>query len=1217
MVKIELQQDTALLRGQIAALYQIFQEQENNISMERARDLAIKLEKEEYSIAFCGHFSAGKSSMINQIMGEKILPSSPIPTSANLVKIKSGDDYAKVYFKEDQPRLYRDPYDFEIVKSYCKDGDQIQSIEISYSKTSIPKDTIIMDTPGIDSTDDAHRIATESALHLADLIFYVMDYNHVQSELNFQFTKELTEAGKEIYLVINQIDKHREEELSFYDFQKGVKESFASWGVKPAHIFYTSLKKENHPYNQFQELRQFIEQKINNRRNKLPESIFQSLNKLADEHRNLIASRYEEDIQKNRKVLDGLSEEDKRKLPEIVEELTSRLEKFSQLLQQKEKQFYEEVDNILDNAYLMPFQTRDLAEQYLAARQSDFKVGLFFSKQKTEQEREQRLEKFYADLKEKVQSQLEWHIKELIIKSLKENEIQDDQLLIDLQKFSIHIEKDLLASIVKTGASLTGDYVLNYTKDVSDAIKRLVKEKIVPYKEAYFTNVKERTAKQSQKVEEKLKQYKVYLYAYQEIASIEERKMLINIQLDQILNGTFEKIKYLPLASQLAVPDEEDLVIIDFDSMVQEKMVKKKVKERSFQTKESNRQYDHSELETLIPNLKFTADQVMNIPGFKKISAELIQKAEKLANQSFTVALFGAFSAGKSSFANALLGEKLLPVSPNPTTAAINKIMPVTPDKPHGTVIVKLKSLETLMNDVNRSLAAFAKHAVGLDDAITSANDVVKNQNHEDIFEKTHLAFLQAFVRGINAYSSQLGEMIQTNIENFAGFVANEEQSCLVEWIEVYYECELTQKGITLVDTPGADSINARHTGVAFEYIKNSDAILFVTYYNHAFSKADREFLIQLGRVKDTFALDKMFFIVNAIDLAHDEEEMHAVLDYVEEQLVAYGIRQPDLYPISSLQALEEKLAKKPVNSSGIGVFEERFYSFIEHDLGDIAINAAKLELQRTIAQLKNFIHSAEADQDTKEKLRIKLYNEKESMLQSIKEKTDSILQQRLVQEIEELVFYIKQRVFLRFGDFIREAFNPALLKDDGRNLRKALQNALDSFLEDFGYDFAQELRATTLRTEAYIGKLFSETEDNMITELKEKNPLLTLGKYEMEKMNSIDFEIAFVSLDQQMCKKALSYFKNPKSFFEKNERKFLSDELEIVLQQPADEYLAEGKEKIGSHYSNQLNTLFNHMIMNITEQIEEYYQGALASISNEIPIDELKMIEEKLHFIQ
>ena len=54
--------------------------------------------------------------------------------------------------------------------------------------------------------------------------------------------------------------------------------------------------------------------------------------------------------------------------------------------------------------------------------------------------------------------------------------------------------------------------------------------------------------------------------------------------------------------------------------------------------------------------------------------------------------------------------------------------------------------------------------------------------------------------------------------------------------------------------------MNASHTGVAFNYIKNADAILFVTYYNHAFSQADRQFLLQLGRVKDQFELDKMFF---------------------------------------------------------------------------------------------------------------------------------------------------------------------------------------------------------------------------------------------------------------------------------------------------------------------------------------------------------------------
>src|SRR5699024_10638627 len=142
-----------------------------------------------------------------------------------------------------------------------------------------------------------------------------------------------------------------------------------------------------------------------------------------------------------------------------------------------------------------------------------------------------------------------------------------------------------------------------------------------------------------------------------------------------------------------------------------------------------------------------------------------------------------------------------------------------------------------------------------------------------------------------------------------------------------YYDCALTRQGITLVDTPGADSVNARHTNVAFDFIKHADAILYVTYYNHAFSRADRDFLIQLGRVKESFELDKMFFMINAADLAADDEELRMVVEYVKEQLVTYGIRFPSVFPISSKQSLQDKLDKNPLNSK-METFETTFFSF-------------------------------------------------------------------------------------------------------------------------------------------------------------------------------------------------------------------------------------------------------------------------------------------------
>ena len=74
-----------VLRCRLAAAYNFFAQRGHQHNMNRVRDLAEKLAAGEYGIAFAGHFSAGKSRMINSLLGESLLPSSPIPTSANLV----------------------------------------------------------------------------------------------------------------------------------------------------------------------------------------------------------------------------------------------------------------------------------------------------------------------------------------------------------------------------------------------------------------------------------------------------------------------------------------------------------------------------------------------------------------------------------------------------------------------------------------------------------------------------------------------------------------------------------------------------------------------------------------------------------------------------------------------------------------------------------------------------------------------------------------------------------------------------------------------------------------------------------------------------------------------------------------------------------------------------------------------------------------------------
>lgn len=197
-----------------------------------------------------------------------------------------------------------------------------------------------------------------------------------------------------------------------------------------------------------------------------------------------------------------------------------------------------------------------------------------------------------------------------------------------------------------------------------------------------------------------------------------------------------------------------------------------------------------------------TANAVANVQGFKEVSNYLKNKVERLNKKDFTIALFGAFSAGKSSFSNALMGQQVLPVSPNPTTAAINKIRPVSPEHPHETADVRLKTTDQLQADIISSYEAIGMHVTSLEEAFNKATEGLQMELDDERLH-VHKSFIRAFAQGYEEFKEQLGTTLRTNREDFEKFVAEEKRSCFVDSIDFYFDCELTRMGVTLVDTPG------------------------------------------------------------------------------------------------------------------------------------------------------------------------------------------------------------------------------------------------------------------------------------------------------------------------------------------------------------------------------------------------------------------------------
>lgn len=1203
--------------GVLTELYENFQSVGDISNADKMKQLIMKFHKKEFVIAFCGHFSAGKSTMINFLLQEQVLPSSPIPTSANMVKVQKGENYAKVFYHHEPPVLFQAPYDFKEVKKFAKDGDSVFSITISSSDFPLPDSCVIMDTPGIDSTDDAHRISTESALHLADIVFYVMDYNHVQSEVNFLFTKELVEANKPTYLIINMIDKHDEKELSFEHFKTTVTEAFANWNVYPNGIFYTSVRDLNHKSNDIETLQKFIYETAENGEESGLNSILQSATVLVDKHLTWMEEQFEEKHASEFALLAGLTEEERQEKTERVTSLQAEKQEINDRIARVKEQYTDELEDILKNAYLMPAPTRDLGKAYLESTQADFKMGMLFAKKKTEAEKKNRLRFFLEDIQEKVKTQLEWHIKEMAVKVLANAEVHDSNLESIAQELKIIITEDFLRRSLKPQASMTGEYILNYTNDLANEIKKEARHIAIQFLEDLL-------AAMNKKAEQKLSQLSMELEVFkdfeQALRTLEEMNKKVAIEqevLQNLLNGT-SHVKNNDVVETLLNQwmEEENNVSV---KVMEEKEVEKAQPsnylttaemETSVNTDVKNKVNSLRGKEKLLETagrLQESAKLIQPLKGFHSLYQELKEKANRLENQTFTVALFGAFSAGKSSFANALMGESVLPVSPNPTTAAINKIRQSDAEHSHGTANVKLKTEEMLLEDVSLALNVFGKKADTLDKAYEMAGEIVAKAEEQET-GKTHLSFLRAFYQGLPPYKNQLGTVLNVDLDGFKSFAAQESKSCLVDLIELYYDCDMTKQGMVLVDTPGADSINARHTGAAFEYIKNSDAILFVTYYNHPFSKADREFLIQLGRVKDSFAMDKMFFVVNAVDLAQTPDELDEVMDYVKRQLTGFGIRFPKLFPLTSKGALAEKLqpgtfSHEFLPNSGIDRFQASFDHFIAHDLTELAIEASEAAIYRCEDLLNEVITASKQDEEAKRKALAVLNIEYQSIKDILAEIPSEAEKKRLKKEIDELIFYSKQRVFLRFSDFFKESFNPAVIKDDGQDLKLVLKKTLKNFFESLGFDFAQEMRATALRSELFVQKLLKEKQVSLLQQIQDVRKSLSLPFFEAEAREILEFNRAFDDLSDSEFKKELGLFKNPKSFFEKNEKALMQDALQTRLDQPALDYVQLQGKRMIVDYTAMLDEELNVIQHKYQIEIDDIFAGLRSALEEKVDI--------------
>ena len=301
--------------------------------------------------------------------------------------------------------------------------------------------------------------------------------------------------------------------------------------------------------------------------------------------------------------------------------------------------------------------------------------------------------------------------------------------------------------------------------------------------------------------------------------------------------------------------------------------------------------------------------------GLLKPAASLLERAERIENKTFRVAVVGSMGRGKSTLINAILGEALLPVGNAATTGVITHIV-------HGT------SKEVLLVEKDGSKTHISREAFKHQYVLTSNDEIP-----------------QAF----------------TNIE-YAVIESDTAQLC--------------KSGLQLVDTLGFNATTLA-AQITENYLNKVDAVLLVIEATALRDAVDTKFIKRIRR-DTTLGLNHVFFIINNRDLPTKKEiEVHkdARDILMPEFRETY---QDHVFMVDPDNALKNRLAGAPdpdgIEETDLPAFERAIEAFLKgpervkvildsalHDVLNPEIRIAK----KRLTSLNDAITESEKDVDT------------------------------------------------------------------------------------------------------------------------------------------------------------------------------------------------------------------------------------------------------------
>ncbi len=413
-----------------------------------------------------------------------------------------------------------------------------------------------------------------------------------------------------------------------------------------------------------------------------------------------------------------------------------------------------------------------------------------------------------------------------------------------------------------------------------------------------------------------------------------------------------------------------------------------------------------------------------------KTDVETLEKAlVHLDTDTFKTLIIGEFKRGKSTFINALFGQKVLPAYAIPCTAVINEVK---------------------WGEKKRAVLHFVK----------------------PFPEKLSFKLAPDVQKHVDKYRAQ-GEIppIEIPPERVKEFVVipdpGKDQAESIfespyEKVELFWPLELCHNSVEIIDSPGLNEHKSRTT-VTANYLMQADAVVFVMTCAALASASEMEVIDNSLRRN---GYEDIFFICNRFDELRDEDERESVISYAHKKLDEKTSLPNGIQFVSAADALDAKLENDPnkLEKSGFVQMEKDLLTFLVQNRGRLKIIKPARELIKSLKKflLETLPAKEKMLQQNYDNLRLKYFDAQKPLQQAEATRTLTI------ERIESKRKDIRLKVAKTLSEFLRSRASqiPQWLK----NLKP--QNQLAFFSTEWTKD---QLAKITAECAEFVGQKMQE----------------------------------------------------------------------------------------------------------------------------------------------